>query len=321
MSTEPPAHRGPSPAAILLVPVVVALVLTLFAWPSARLEPRDLPVGVAGAPGPAAAVEQRLAQQEGAFDVERYPDEAAAREAIEDREVYGAFVADPAGAKVLTASAASPLVAQLLTQAAEAQDATVEDVVSASRRGTALGSSLLPLVIGGILTGVAGSLLAPGALGRAGLIAAGSILAGLAATAIVQGWLEVVEGDWWANAAGLSLTIAAIAAVVAGCRALLGPPGIAIAALTMVFLGNPFSGVASAPELLPRPAGDIGQLLPPGAGGNLLRSTGYFDGAGAGGHVVVLGAWVLAGLALLVAATPVRLRLDRRSRPAATAAR
>ena len=30
------------------MPVVVAIVLTLFAWPSARLEPRDLPIGVVG---------------------------------------------------------------------------------------------------------------------------------------------------------------------------------------------------------------------------------------------------------------------------------
>ena len=45
-----------------------------------------------------------------------------------------------------------------------------------------------------------------------------------------------------------------------------------------------------------------GSCCPPGAGGNLLRSTGFFDGAAAGGHVAVLAAWVLAGLALLVAA-------------------
>src|ERR671925_342930 len=52
-----PPHRPP-PAAILLIPVAVALVLTLFAWPSARLEPRDLPIGVAGAPVAAEAIEQ-----------------------------------------------------------------------------------------------------------------------------------------------------------------------------------------------------------------------------------------------------------------------
>ena len=79
----------------LVVPLVVAIVLTVFAWPTSRLEPRDLPVGVAG-PAPAAdAIETKLAQQAGAFDVERYADESAARDAIEDREVYGAFVATP----------------------------------------------------------------------------------------------------------------------------------------------------------------------------------------------------------------------------------
>jgi hypothetical protein len=43
--------------------------------------------------------------------------------------------------------------------------------------------------------------------------------------------------------------------------------------------------------------------MPPGAGGNLLRSTGLFDGAGAGGHAAVLAAWAAAGLGpMLVAA-------------------
>ena len=39
--------------------------------------------------------------------------------------------------------------------------------------------------------------------------------------------------------------------------------------------------------------------MPPGAGANLLRSTGFFDGAGAGGRVAVLLAWTLAGLVAL----------------------
>ena len=316
-----PAARRHSPAAIVVVPLVVAIVLTLFAWPSARLEPRELPIGVAGAPAAASALEQGLAQREGAFDVERYRDEGAARAAIEEREVYGAFVATPAGPKVLIASAASPAVAQLLTHAAEqgpGAPAPVEDVVAASPRGAALASSVLPLVIAGILTGVAGSLLASGALGRVALVGAGSVLAGLVATAIVQGWLDVVEGSWWQNAAALSLTVAAIGAVVAGMKALVGHAGAALAALTMVLVGNPFSGVASAPELLPEPAGGIGRLLPPGAGGNLLRSTGFFDGAAAGGHVAVLACWTLAGLALLgVAALRERERGPRVSgRPA-----
>jgi hypothetical protein len=81
-----------------------------------------------------------------------------------------------------------------------------------------------------------------------------------------------------------------------------------------VLIGNPFSAVGTAPELLPEPAGTIGQLMPPGAGGNLLRSTGFFDGAAAGGHVLVLVVWALAGLAALLAASA-----RRRSAPARAA--
>jgi hypothetical protein len=83
----------------------MALVLTLFAWPAARLEPRELPVGVAGPTGRVVEIERRLSAAEGSFDIHRYRDEAAARRAIEEREVYGALVATDAGPKLLTATA------------------------------------------------------------------------------------------------------------------------------------------------------------------------------------------------------------------------
>jgi hypothetical protein len=293
------SRRRPSPAAILVIPLVVAAVVALFAWPNARLEPRELPIGLAGPPAATAPVEAKLAGQADAFDVHRYADEAAARAAIEDREVYGAFVVTPSGPEVLTATAASPAVAQALTHAAGELDAPVTDVVEAGPRGSALASSVLPLVLAGLVTGIAASLLSRRLRERAVLLVAGSALSGLAATAVVQSWLDIVGGDWLANAAGLSLVVLAIAATVAGLHALLGERGVALGALAMVLIGNPFSGVGSAPEMLPTAAGSIGQLMPPGAGGGLLRSTGFFDGAAAGGHVAVLAAWAVLGLALL----------------------
>jgi hypothetical protein len=275
-------HRHPSPlAALVIVPVVVAIVLTLFAWPTAKLEPRDLPVGVAGPPAAVGQLEQQLGANPDAFDVHRYSTEAEARAAIEDREVYGAFVATPEGPKVLSSSAASPAVAQLLGHAAAETGAPTEDVVAAEH-GAALPSSVLPLVIAGLLTGIAAALLTTSALARAGLLLGVSALVGLVAAAIVQSWLDVVEGHWIVNAGVLGLTVLAIGATVAGLYAWLGGAGIGVAAALMVFIGNPFSGAGSAPELLPEPVGGIGQLLPPGAGANLLRSTGFFDGAAAG---------------------------------------
>ena len=215
------------------------------------------------------------------------------------------------GPEVLTASAASPVVAQLLTHAAAAGGGSaqaaaavpVEDVKAASSSGSALGSSVLPLVLAGIVTGLMGVSLASGALRRTGLIVAGSVLAGLAAMAVVQGWLDVVEGDWAANAAALGLTVLAIAAVVAGLDGPARQGGCGGGRFDHGADRQPVLRRRIRPELLPQPVGGIGQLLPPGAGGNLLRSTGFFDGAAAGEHALVLAIWAAAGLlALAVAA-------------------
>jgi hypothetical protein len=287
-------------AALIAVPLAAALVLTLFAWPAVRLEPRDLPVGVVGA----ARVDN------GNFDVHRYSSEAAARDAISSRDVYGAFVATPGGTRTLTASAASPAVAGLLAEAGRGRVVDVAPGSESDPRGAGLAAATLPLVMAGMLVGAAATSLAPAGLRRAGWAAGAAGAAGLAATAIVQGWLGVVEGDWTANWAAFSLTVLAIASIAAGAAALVGRLGLALAAVLTVVVGNAFSAMSSAPEMLPRPVGALGQLMPPGAGGNLVRSTGFFDGAAAGEHVLVLAGWSVLGLtALLVAAARERRRV------------
>jgi hypothetical protein len=348
-------RRGPRSlvAATVLVPVVVAVALMAFAWPSARLAPRDLPIGVAGPPQATAAIERQLGRPGNAFDVHRYTDEAAARAAITDRDVYGAIVVAPGGVTVLTASAASPVVAQLLSQAAtqaggsggaaaspapggaapgpgspvgqapspgspagQALSAAggrprMVDVVPADPedpRGAALSASVLPLVLAGVLAGLLiGASRRPG-LGQAGALVVTAALAGLAAVGIAQGWLGVIGGDWLVNAGVLALTVLAIAAAAAGLLALLGEAGLVLAALLMVLLGNPLSGVSSAPELLPQPFGLIGQLLPPGAGGSLLRSTAFFDGNAAVVPLTVLAVWAVLGLVAVWAGGLLRRR-------------
>jgi hypothetical protein len=190
------------------------------------------------------------------------------------------------------------------------------DVVPADRddpRGAALSASVLPLVLAGVLTGLLVGMVRRPGLGQAGALLVAAALAGLVAAGITQGWLGVLGGDWLVNAGVLGLTVLAIAAAAAGLLALLGRAGAGLAALLMVLLGNPLSGVSSAPELLPRPFGLIGQLLPPGAGGSLLRGTAFFDGNAAAVPLTILGAWAALGLAAVWAG-----RLRRR--PAVTTA-
>jgi hypothetical protein len=88
---------------------------------------------------------------------------------------------------------------------------------------------------------------------------------------------------------------------VAGLGTAFGHVGLGVGAATVLLLGNPLSGVASAPELLPQPWGEIGQFPPPGAGGTLLRSVAFFDGAAAAAPLAVLSGWVAVGLALFLA--------------------
>ena len=165
---------------------------------------------------------------------------------------------------------------------------------------------MLPLVLASIVTGVLISL-----LGRAGPRQIAALLgaaaaAGLVAIGIVQGWLGILEGDWWVNAGVLSLTMVAVASVLAGLNGLIGHAGLGLGALLMILVGNPWSGISSAPELLPTGVGATGQLLPPGAGGNLLRSTAFFDGTGAARHLTVLLVWTALGLAMMGAAAVLR---------------
>ncbi|MFG3509580.1 ABC transporter permease [Streptomyces sp. NPDC047821] len=298
MPATPASPTRRTAAVAVLVPLIAALALWAFAWPAARVAPRDLPIGVAGPPAATAQLQERLAQRgEGAFDVHRYEDEAAARAAVEDRVVYGAVVAGPRGPRLLTASAASPVVAQLLQQALPT--APVTDVVAAPAgdpRGGALIASILPLALAGVAAGALVTALdLHGARAAAALVGA-AVLVGLVGAAIAGSWLGAITGDWWTGAGVLALTALAIGATVAGLATLIGRAGIGLGALVVVLLGNPFSGVATAPELLPEPAGTLGQWLPPGAAGSLLRSVAFFDGAAAGGPLLVLTVWAALGL-------------------------
>ena len=304
-------------AVVLFVPALAALALWAFAWPAARTAPRDLPLGVAGPTAATAQVEKRLSAHEGAFEIHRYADEAAARDAVEDRTVYGAVVVTPQGPKLLTASAASPVVAQLLQQAVGRQAAAegiasrTVDVVPAPEtdpRGAALNASVLPLALAGIAAGAAVTLLGLRGPRAASALVGAAALTGVIAAALAHSWLEVLTGSWWAEAGVFALSTLAVSAAVAGFAALIGTAGVGIMAAVMMLLGNPFSGAPSAPQMLPEPAGAIGQWLPPGAGTTLLRSVSFFDGAAATGPALTLTWWAALGLGAVLLGSALKSR-------------
>ncbi|MEU9291400.1 ABC transporter permease [Streptomyces sp. NPDC048275] len=352
-----PAWREVAVAAVGL-PLVITLVVMMFAWPAGRSAPRDVPVGIVGT-GAASqrAVEGLVHEKPGAFDFRLYPNQQAARSAIEDRDVYGAFVIASDDITVLQASAASPSVAQLLGQVgqqladratqqklaqqeaaqeraaeqkADRQKGTQEkasrqkageqeadgvkspsevhvralDVVPVAAedpKGVVFSSAVFPLTICGILIGsfVATARGLQRRSHRVLTLLVACAVAGFGAYLVAQGFLGALPHDHVATWAVLSLVLVSISATAAGLIRLLGPAALGLSAALMVFVGNPFSGASSAPEMLPTGVDYVGQWLPPGAGASLLRDTAYFDGNGSAGPLGVLVLWSVCGLTAL----------------------
>jgi hypothetical protein len=298
----------------IVLPAVIVLAVLAFAWPSARIAPRQLPVGIVGSNPASEQVVSGLADAEpGGLRFTLYADDAAARSAIEHRAVYGAYELASGRITVLTASAAGPIVARALTTAGDllatharpqlrVRSVDVVPISADDPQGAVLSSSILPLTICSTLIATAIALLIGFRPAWREILALGvvSAVAGLGVYLVAQGFLGALPHDHIATWASASLILLALASTAAGLIALLGTTGLGLSAALMVFIGNPFSGVTSAPHLLPDAVDRIGQWLPPGAGATLLRSTAYFDGHGSTGPITVLTLWVLGGFTAIV---------------------
>ncbi|GAA4606452.1 hypothetical protein BJY16_005839 [Actinoplanes octamycinicus] len=314
--------------AVALLTVIISVLLTAFAWPAVHSSVHDVPIAVAG---PAAAAQQITAaldqRQPDGFEITRVDGTAAAEQLIRDREVYGAIDLTSGKPQVITASAASPTIAQTLqgiaaglsqAQSGVAPAVTTRDLVplpADDPRGAGLSAGALPLVMGGLLAAVLLTNLLRGAARRITGAFAFAVTGGLAMAAILEFWFGSLDGSYLVNAGAIGLSVAATSLTLLGLESLLGYPGFGLGGVLMMLVGNPFSGTTSAPEMLPGWGGTLGQLLPPGAGGQLLRSTAFFDGGGAGHPIVVLVAWLVIGVLLCVAGA-VRAR-RRTASPAA----
>ena len=298
---------------VLALAAVLALIAIAFALPAAKSKPHDIPIGAVGAPAASGQVADMLAHSApGAFALTIYPTEAALRDAIRDRDVYGGVVLEPEGRKLLTATGAGPTVAQLLTQFgnAMAQQTGVplrtEDLApppAGDPRGTGLAAAALPITLAGFLPVVALTLVVRrDVLIRIAATAAFSGLAGVTIAAVMRFALGSIDQNFWAVAGGLTLGALAAGLLVLGLSELFGRAGLVCGALLALLVGNPLSGLTSAPELLPGGWGQLGQFLPQGANATLLRSTAFFDGAGASTAIAVLTCWAVLGSLIIVIA-------------------
>jgi hypothetical protein len=319
---EPPAAIRVTGIVVILT-VVLAILAIAFALPAARSKPHDVPIGAAGPQVASGQVADTLEQHApGAFAITYYPGEAALREAIRNRDVYGGISFGAGGRSLLIATGGSPMVAQMLTQigngiaqqtGAQLRTEDLAPPTADDPRGAGLAASALPITLAGLLPAIALVLLLKREVWTR--FAAAVVFAAVAGTtiaALLRYVFGSIDQNIWGVAGGLTLGVLAAGLSMLGLGSLFGRVGLAIGALLALLLGNPLSGLNSAPEMLPSGWGTLGQWLPQGANATLLRSTAFFHGAGATTAIAVLTCWTLAGVTLIAIAA-VR---QRRNSPA-----
>lgn len=280
-------------------------------------EPHGLQLAVVGLPAVAQRTAAALREQTGdALDVSTEPDRAAALDAIDRREVYGALIPGPERDRLLVASAAGDAAVQALEQvvgtAAARQGArlAVTDVRPLPA-DDARGLSSFYLAIGWVVAGYLGAtaigltrgMAAAGrrlAALRIGALLVYSILSGILGAILINGVIGTLGGHGVALAALGTFVVFATALATTALETLLGIVGTGVVLLLFVVLGNPGSGGPYARELLPGLWRDTGAYLTPGAGTDGIRNVVYFGGNALTTPLLVLAAWAVVGAAVML---------------------
>lgn len=302
---------------VLGIPVIIGLMLFAFLAPTFASGPAGVPVAVS-APEPMVqqltqGIEQKAGDDAPEITVMDSLDEV--RTAVLEREAVGGLAITPEGATAFTASGNGAPYAQLIDGIAgslEAQGMTVErtDLAPTSPedpQATGLALLGLPLAFGGIISAVVATFLFRGTRWtKIGVLTGIAVLGALVATWMLHSVYGTLTGNFAMEWLAISAGILATSMLTAGLGALIGVPGVGIGAVLTIFLANPLSGLSTGPWLLPAGWSTLGQWMPIGATGYLVRSLSFFDGNGAGASWWVLALWIVTGLVLLFAARPER---------------
>ncbi|QPL05532.1 MULTISPECIES: ABC transporter permease [Actinomyces] len=340
--------------ATLAVPLVLLLMLLAFFLPSHASSASHLPLSVSGPQQQVSTISTALETTlPGVFDVSVEPSAEAVADAVENRASIGGITVTDSGIEVLEASGNGSAYTTILTNLATALEtradaaaltaaqasgadaaalAALQEQLSATRSvtvtdvaplpakdpmGVTITSLALPLVFGGMASGaVLTIVIRAHAWKRIAAALAIAALGSLVVVAALHAGFRTLQGDVALEWLSLALGICSISLTLIGLHRVLGVAGLGIGAALMVFLANPLAGIVAGPWYLPAGWGALGQLMPVGAAGTLLRSAAYFDGAGAGASAWVLVAWCAAGLLLTALGAGLARRQGRAATPA-----
>ncbi len=306
--------RGPRRG---MLPIMVALGICaimecLFAttYMSAGHAPKatDLPFGVTGSSPILTAAEKTIS-----LKVTRYPNEQAAKNAIDQAQIWGALIPSGTSATLIVVPSISDLApldlavrfedaAKHAGQKLAVQQYAPVPLAPKDPFGLVQGLMLIPLLIGGYMSATLLMAATGKAAGRwrAAQLAGFAIAGGLAVDLIVCYWLQgFPSGKFWIVWPICSLIIAVVAFVAAILQKLIGAAGTLLTIIVVILLGNPSNGGASGVPYLPTFWRDIGPYLPPRNAYILLHHTIYFNGHGTTQALTVLLIYLGVGAVIL----------------------
>ncbi|MEV5309060.1 MULTISPECIES: hypothetical protein [unclassified Streptomyces] len=300
--SETPQHWARFKESPFLPATVLVLILGaaagLFAWSytyaMADPTPRSVPVAVLGqyeqARGRAFldGMEEAL---NASVKVRAYDSAAAARDAVDEQEMFGIFeVRDDGAAVTLDVSGASGAsVAEVLSEAAlevgerTGVSVTVQDI-KPLQPGDPRGLAIFYISLAAVIIGFVGAIQlsvharALNPLERIAFTVAYALLGGFAIAAAVDWLLGALDLPFLASWGILALTMFTSGMVFTMFNTLMGRWAMLPTWGLMVLLGNPSSGGAVSWPLLPSALGTIGRWLPPGASVNAQHTAVYFPG-------------------------------------------
>ncbi|MFF1304233.1 ABC transporter permease [Streptomyces sp. NPDC058307] len=275
---------------------------------------RDMPVAVVGSGAVAEAVVGELASvQDGALDARLVADRSKALELLKDREVAGVLQIPADGAteaNLYTAQGAGAaqagMVKQLLVPVAAGHDWTTKaEDVAPLPAGDSAGIVMLLAAIAMMLVGYVplGGMTAalPHLLALRRFL---PLLAGWAVVTSTLTWLILgpvvgaIDGHYLEFVGVALLATSAVALGQLLLVKVIGGLAVLPGMLMWVVFGVPSSNLAMSIHSMPGFFGFLHDVLPMPAAGEALRSIFYFGGRGVGPHLLTLGVWLVAALAL-----------------------
>ena len=283
-------------------------------------EPREVPIAAVGTPAVAQAIEAKARDQ---LDVRAVPDLAAAKKAIDEREIYAAVVPGERGVRELViASSASNQVANFMRKTlGAATPQNVPRIVDAKPlpEDDSAGSSiplLVQLLILGGSVGILGfrSVLPRFQAGpRTGVLPIAALVAyalafGLAVAGISEAFGVGTDAGFLDRVLVFSFISLAVTASTAAMVSLIGAAGSAVAGTLFFVIGSQISGGNTALEFLSPFWSGLGEHLPGGAGTALVRNVLYFPDASMAAPIATLAAYVGAGVLVVLGMSALRSR-------------